>query len=114
MPTLHIEHPVTDMATWADAFRSFASVRREMGVVGERIQHPVDDPAFVVVDLDFDTPERAQGFLDFLHEQVWAIPANAPALAGKPQARILQVVRLDDLTPVSPGPTDSPVQDATA
>lgn len=56
----------------------------------ERIQRPVDDPHYVVIDLDFDTVPEAEGFLRFLQSQVWAVPENAPALAGTPQTRILE------------------------
>jgi hypothetical protein len=90
MATLHIEHPITDFDTWNAAFARFADARRQAGVRHQRIQRPVDDPAYVVVDLDFDTVEEAEKFLGFLHANVWASSENAPALAGKPQTRILQ------------------------
>ena len=91
MPTLHIEHPITDFETWFDAFGRFADARRDAGVRSHRIQQPVDDPQFIVVDLDFETTEQAEGFLSFLRTKVWAIPENAPALAGEPRAVILEV-----------------------
>jgi hypothetical protein len=47
-------------------------------------------PNYVVVDLDFGTRGEAEAFLRFLEAQVWAVPANAPALAGSPQAMILE------------------------
>lgn len=90
MVTLHIEHPVTDFGTWKTAFDSFAQAREKAGVRGHRIQRPADDPRYVVVDLDFDTAGEAQEFLDFLHAVVWTSARNAPALAGTPQARILE------------------------
>ena len=46
----------------------------------------------MVVDLDFDTVGEAEKFLGFLRENVWAATQNSPALAGEPQARILQAV----------------------
>lgn len=92
MTTLHIEHAITDLGTWTAAFARFAGARREAGVRAERVAHPVDDPAYVVVDLDFDTPEAARSFLGFLEARVWAVPANSPALVGSPSARILQPV----------------------
>ncbi len=66
MATLHIQHPVTDFDTWTSAFNRFAGARRNAGVRAERIQRPVDDPKFVVIDLDFDTAEEAQSFRGFL------------------------------------------------
>ena len=89
MPTLHIEHPITDYATWRAAFDKLAGTRRAAGVVADRVQQPVDDPRYVVVDLDFGTVDQAAGFLRFLQAQVWSAPANSPALVGAPQVKIL-------------------------
>ena len=92
MATLHIEHPITDLATWLSAFNGFAAARRNAGVRSERVQQPVDDPRYIVVDLDFGTVDEAEAFLRFLKEQVWAIPENAPGLAGAPDTMILEPV----------------------
>lgn len=90
MATLHIEHRITDFDTWSTAFNRFADARRNAGVRGHRVQRPVDDPAYVVIDLDFDTADEASAFLGFLNTKVWAIPENAPALAGAPETMILE------------------------
>ena len=92
MPTLHIEHPITDLETWLSAFNAFADARRQAGVRGERVQRPVDNPEHIVVDLEFGTVGEAEAFLRFLRDQVWAIPENAPALAGTPDTMILERV----------------------
>ena len=92
MSTLHIEHPITSYDTWKAAFEGFAEERRRAGVQGHRISRPVDDDHYVVVDLDFDTCERATSFLGFLREQVWSVPAASPALAGEPRARVLEAL----------------------
>ncbi|USQ75415.1 hypothetical protein [Ornithinimicrobium cryptoxanthini] len=92
MPSLHIEHPVTDLATWAAAYARFADARRSAGVTAESIRRPVDDEHYVVVDLEFDTTEQAQAFLGFLRAKVWGVPEASPALAGRPEARVLQTV----------------------
>jgi hypothetical protein len=89
MATLHIEHPITDYPTWRAAFDGFADARRAAGVRADRVQHPADDPHHIVVDLDFDSVEQATAFLRFLQAKVWSTPANSPALAGAPQAKIL-------------------------
>lgn len=93
MVTLHIEHAISDFPTWAGAFDRFAEARQRAGVRAHRVQQPVDDPNYVVIDLDFGTADEASAFLEFLRTTVWANPANAPALAGSPQARILQPAR---------------------
>lgn len=90
MTTLHIEHPITDFETWAAAFDRFAAARRQAGVSSHRVQQPVDDPNYVVIDLEFDSAEQATAFLQFLRTSVWAIPTNAPGLAGIPETMILE------------------------
>jgi hypothetical protein len=92
MPTLHIEHPISDLDAWSAAFRRLQSVRSRAGVREHRIQRPLDDPRYVVIDLDFDSTLEAEQFLNFLQTQVWASPDRAPALAGTPQTRILELV----------------------
>jgi len=92
MPTLHIQHPITDFETWASAFNRFADARRQAGVRAQRVQRPVDDPSFVVIDLDFDSTDEATAFRHFLETKVWAIQGNAPALVGSPETMILEAV----------------------
>jgi len=89
--TLHIEHAVTDFETWNTAFARFADLRRQSGVRHQRVQRPVDDPRYVVIDLDFDNAAEAAGFLGFLQASVWSSPGNSPALAGTPRTRILEL-----------------------
>jgi hypothetical protein len=91
MATLHIEHPISDYGVWKSAFDRFEEVRQRSGVKYHRIHRPTDDPAYVVVHLDFGTVEEARAFLGFLRTKVWSSPQNAPALAGTPQTRILDL-----------------------
>ncbi len=92
MATLHIEHPVTDFSSWSAAFGRFADARRQAGVRHQRVHRPVDDLAYVLIDLDFDTVAEAERFLGFLRANVWSSAENAPALAGTPSTRILETV----------------------
>lgn len=92
MPSLHIEHPITDLKTWTSAFVAFAEVRRRAGVRAETVRCPAGDETFVVIDLEFETTDQAHAFQHFLETQVWAVPANSPALAGTPEARVLETV----------------------
>ena len=92
MPSLHIEHAITDLPTWTAAFTSLANIRRSAGVMTETVRHPFDDDRYVVIDLEFDTTEHATAFRDFLETQIWANPANSPALAGRPVTRILESI----------------------
>ncbi len=88
MCTLLIEHSISDFDTWHEAFGRFAARRKDGGVLRERIMQPVDDPHYVLIDLEFATVEAAQRFQQFLETQVWSCPANSPALQGSPRSRI--------------------------
>ena len=92
MASLHIQHPITDLPAWVAAFSGFAEKRRLAGVLSETIRQPVDDDRFVVIDLDFETADQATAFLHFLETAVWANNENSPALAGTPNAKILERV----------------------
>jgi hypothetical protein len=98
MPTLHIEHAITDFSTWLAAFGRFADARRNAGARDESVRQPVGDPHYVVVDLDFDTVDEATAFLQFLETVVWSNPANAPALTGSPRALVLERAPAASLT----------------
>jgi hypothetical protein len=90
VPTLHIEHPISDLDTWLGAFNRFADSRHDAGVTAQRIQQPVDDVKYIVVQLDFDSVEAAERFKGFLESVVWRSPDLSPGLAGTPRARVLR------------------------
>jgi hypothetical protein len=90
--TLHIEHSITDLDTWLDAFNGFADARTNAGVRAERVRQPDDDPRYIVVDLEFDDLEAARGFKDFLEGVVWQSKDLSPGLDGPPTARVLEDV----------------------
>ena len=96
---LHIEHPITDYPTWRAAFDSFAAARAASGVLDERVARPVDAPEYIVVDLGFDSREKAEAFLGFLTEHVWSSPEVSPALAGRPQTAVLRIEPTGAATP---------------
>jgi hypothetical protein len=91
MTTLHIEHAITDYSVWKSAFDRFEELRQQSGVKHHRVLRPADDPAYIVVSLDFGTAEEADAFLEFLRTKVWPSPQGAPGLAGTPQTRILDL-----------------------
>lgn len=97
MATLHIEHPITDLDTWLGAFNGFAEARTKAGVRAQRVRQPDDDPRYIVVDLEFDTPEEARGFKEFLESVVWQSKDLSPGLDGVPSARVLDDVDPDRL-----------------
>lgn len=67
-------------------------------MLAERIRQPVDDPLYVLVDLEFATVEAAQRFQQFLQTRVWSDPASSPALVGSPRSRVV------DAAPVAVAP----------
>jgi quinol monooxygenase YgiN len=91
MPTLHIEHQIHDFASWKAAFDRDPAGRQQSGVLRYRVARPVDDPAYVMIDLDFASADEAVTFLTAMRE-VWRSPQAAPALRGSPQARIVELV----------------------
>jgi hypothetical protein len=82
---------VTDFETWNTAFGRFAEARRKSGVRQQRVQRPVGDLNYIVIDLNFDATSEAESFLGFLQANVWSSSVNAPALIGTPQAKILEL-----------------------
>jgi hypothetical protein len=93
MATLRIEHAIHDYDGWQQAFDSFAEARTKAGVRSFAIRQPVDDPKYLMLDLEFATAGQAEAFATFLHERVWSSPASSPALAGVAQTRVLDVRR---------------------
>ena len=91
MIILHIEHPIRDFDTWKKAFESDPAGRERSGVRRYQILRPIDDPNFVIIDLDFESTTAAEAFLAAMRK-VWQSAAAAPALAGSPQTRIVEVV----------------------
>ena len=89
MYTLQIEHGITDFGRWKSAFDRDPVNRAASGVTAHRISRPVDDPHYVVVELDFERRAEAEELLANLQANVWNSSAAAPALRGEPKTRIL-------------------------
>jgi hypothetical protein len=92
MTTLRIEHAIHDYDLWKTAFDRFAEARAKAGVRSFAIRRPAGDPTYLMLDLEFDGASRAAAFAAFLEQQVWASAETAPALAGVPQTRILDLM----------------------
>lgn len=91
MPTLHIEHAIHDFELWKTTFARVSDVRQRAGVREHRVWRRVDDPHFVVIDLDFDTVPEATRFLGFLQSEIWSSAEKSPALGGAVQTSILEI-----------------------
>ncbi len=89
MYTLHIEHPVMDYEAWKKAFEGDPVDRKKSGVRRYRILRPVDDPKYVMIDLEFDTVSQAEELLSAMRA-IWG------RVAGKiimdPHTRIVEVM----------------------
>jgi hypothetical protein len=96
LTTLRIEHAINSYDAWRAAFDRFADARARAGVTSFAIRRPVDDPLYLVLDLEFPTPAAAEGFAAFLHGQVWSSPESSPGLAGIPQTRVLDLIGVGD------------------
>ena len=89
MVILRIEHPVPDYATWKQAFDSDPVGRQRSGVRRFQILRSLDDPTFVMIDLEFDTKGEAEALLAAMRE-VWGRVQGT--VMWNPQARIVEVV----------------------
>ena len=93
MYTLQIEHKIKDFQLWKTAFDRDPVNRAASGVTTHRIGRPVDDPHYVVVELDFEQRAQAEALLANLQANVWNSGTAAPALQGAPVTRILESAR---------------------
>jgi hypothetical protein len=91
VPTVRIEHGIHDYDAWKAAFDRDPADRRRSGVRSYRVLRPLDDPNYILIDLDFDTQDEAERFIGVMR-RVWQSPQAAPALRGAPSARIAETV----------------------
>jgi hypothetical protein len=98
MHTLKIEHPVSDFQAWRAAFDRDPVGRERSGVRGYRVFRPIDDPRYVIIDLDFAELDEVHAFvaaLRALWEGVDAAPGllrEGGAAPVKPKTRIVDQV----------------------
>jgi hypothetical protein len=68
MYLVRIEHPVPSFEGWKRAFDNDPVGRQRSGVRGYRVMRPVDDPAYAMIDLEFDTQAEAETMVRSLRE----------------------------------------------
>ena len=90
MPTLRIEHAVPDFTRWKQAFDSDPADRKGSGVRRYEVSRSVDDPNFVMIDLEFDSVGEAEGLLAKMR-RVWGSDQGQKVMRN-PQARIVETV----------------------
>jgi len=89
MPILRIEHPVPEYDTWKEAFDNDPVGREKSGVRRYQILRAIDDPNYVMIDLEFDTVSEAEALLAAMRV-VWGRVEGT--IMWNPQARIVEAV----------------------
>ena len=89
MYILRIEHPVPDFEGWKQAFASDPVGREKSGVRRYQVLRPIDDPNYVLIDLEFDTAGQAEALLAAMRV-VWERVEGTIMMS--PQARIVEAV----------------------
>jgi hypothetical protein len=89
MPILRIEHPVPDFSGWKAAFDSDPARRAQSGVRRYQILRALDDPNYVMIDLEFDTKAQAEALLATMRT-IWSRVEGQVMM--NPHARIVETV----------------------
>jgi hypothetical protein len=89
MYMVRIEHPVPNYEGWKQAFDSDPVGREKSGVRRYQILRPVDDPNYVMIDLEFDTVSQAEALLAAMRV-VWGRVEGTIMMS--PQSRIVEAV----------------------
>lgn len=94
MPILRIQHSVPTYDGWKQAFDSDPVARKGGGVRRYQVYRSVQDPNFVMIDLEFDELDKAQEFLQRLRN-LWSGPGQA--VMQNPEAWIVEKVESTDI-----------------
>jgi hypothetical protein len=94
MYILRIEHEVPDFDNWKRAFDSDPADRKGSGVRRFQVLRSVDDPNYVLIDLEFDTSDLAERLLTKMR-RVWS--GDGQRVMRNPQARIVAVAASAEL-----------------
>lgn len=89
MYTLCIEHPVPSYEKWKQAFDSDPVGREKMRVRRYQILRPMDNPNYVMINLEFDTAGDAEALLNAMRA-VWTRVEGT--IMTNPKTQIVEVV----------------------
>jgi len=89
MHILRIEHQVPDFDGWKEAFDSDPMGRKQSGVRRYQVLRPIDDPNYVMIDLEFDSSNEAEAFRVAL-QGLWRRVEGE--VMENPRARIVEAV----------------------
>ena len=78
MHVLQIEYPVPDYAAWKAAFDRDVLDREGSGVRRYRVLRPIDDPNYVLIDLEFENAGEAEAYLAALWRQFYSSRQRHP------------------------------------
>lgn len=70
MTILQIEHNISDFDVWKKAFDGDPINRKKSGVVRYSIFQPVNDPKYVIINLEFNSLNSAEDSLTVL-QKLW-------------------------------------------
>ena len=89
MYMLRIEHPVPNYEGWKQAFDSDPVGREKSGVRRYQILRPIDNPNYIMIDLEFDTLGQAEALLAAMRV-VWGRVEGT--IMMNPQSQIVEAV----------------------
>jgi ribosomal protein L35AE/L33A len=93
MYILRIEHPVPNFDGWRKAFNSDPVGREKSGVRRYRVLRAIDDPNYIMIDLEFDTANQAEALLAAMRV-VWGRVEGKVMMS--PKVRIVDVVEVKE------------------
>ena len=105
MPTVQIEHPIRDFDGWRAAFDRDPARRETSGVRRYRVFRPVDDPQFVIIDLDVDTNDAAQTFVTTMRS-IWQKVEGT--VMTNPRVRVVECVESHEIDACDQMATEGP------
>ena len=94
MPIVRIEHAVPDFDKWKEAFDRDPANRKGSGVHRYQISRRVNEPDYVMIDLEFANLDEARAFLDTM-QRLWS--GAGKAVMRNPRACIAEVFEVKDI-----------------
>ena len=95
MYTLSIEHPVPNYKSWKRAFDSDPIGREKMKLRRYQILRPLDNPNYVLTNLEFDSVSDAEAMLAALRD-LWS-RVEGTIFMTNPKVQIVEVVETKTL-----------------
>ena len=93
MYMLSIEHPVPSYEKWKAAFDSDPVGREKMRVRRYQILRPMDNPNYVMIQLEFDSANDAEALLNAMRA-VWSRVEGT--IMMNPKSQIVEIVEIKE------------------